>query len=68
MGILIYRLRNTGFCSDKNVTKLPFVRGVFAFIDSLVLGMRVTMHSASFYEEEDGGQEKKHQEADRMTL
>ncbi len=48
-----------GLCSDKNVTKLPFVRGVFAFIDSLVLGMRVTMHSASFYEEEDGAQEKK---------
>lgn len=42
-----------GVCSRYKVTKLPFIRGVFAFIDSLVLGMRVTMHSASFYEEED---------------
>lgn len=42
-----------GVWSDKSFTKLPFIRGVFAFVDSLVLGMRVTMHSASFYEEEE---------------
>lgn len=42
-----------GFCSDKKITKLPFIRGIFSFIDSLVLGMKVTMHSASFYEEEE---------------
>lgn len=42
-----------GVCSDKSFTKLPFIRGVFAFIDSLVLGMKVTMHSASFYEDEE---------------
>jgi uncharacterized protein YqhQ len=38
---------------DKGFAKLPFVRGVFSFVDSLVLGMKVTMHSASFYEEEE---------------
>lgn len=42
-----------GVCADKSFTKLPFIRGVFAFIDSLVLGMKVTMHSASFYEDEE---------------
>ena len=47
-----------GVCSDKSYTKLPFIRGVFAFIDSLVLGMKVTMHSASFYEEEEEEKEK----------
>lgn len=41
-----------GICGDKKFAKLPLIRGVFAFVDSLVLGMRVTMHSASFYEEE----------------
>ncbi len=41
------------------ITKLPFIRGVFSFIDSLVLGMKVTMHSASFYEEEEPQDEKK---------
>lgn len=35
------------------VTKIPFVRGVFNFIDSLVLGTRAINHSASFYEDED---------------
>ncbi len=50
-----------GFCGDKSFTKVPFIRGIFSFIDSLVLGMKVTMHSASFYEEDgetDGQPEK----------
>ena len=47
-----------GVCGDRKFAKLPLVRGVFAFIDSLVLGMRVTMHSASFYEEEEETSEK----------
>lgn len=42
-----------GVCGDKKFAKLPLIRGVFAFVDSLVLGMRVTMHSASFYEDEE---------------
>lgn len=46
-----------GICGDKGFAKLPLIRGVFAFIDSLVLGMRVTMHSASFYEEEETSKE-----------
>lgn len=44
-----------GICADKKITKVPFIRGVFALIDSLVTGMKVTMHSASFFEEEDEG-------------
>lgn len=43
-----------GVCGGAGFTKIPFIRGIFAFIDSLILGMRVTMHSASFYEEEEG--------------
>lgn len=42
-----------GICGDKGFTKVPFIRGVFAFIDSLVLGMRVTTYSASFYEDDE---------------
>lgn len=42
-----------GICANKKFAKLPFIRGIFSFIDSLVLGMRVTMHSASFYEEDE---------------
>lgn len=35
------------------LTKIPFVRGVFNFIDSFIVGMRAINHSAEFYEEED---------------
>lgn len=34
-------------------TKIPLIRGVVNFIDSLVLGMETLTYSASFYEEED---------------
>lgn len=33
--------------------KIPFLRGVFNFVDSLVLGMKTLSYSASFYEEEE---------------
>lgn len=32
---------------------IPFVRGVFNFVDSLVLGTKVLTYSASFFEEEE---------------
>ena len=38
----------------ENLTKIPFVRGVFNFIDSMVLGMKTLMFSASFWEDEEG--------------
>ena len=36
----------------EKLTKIPFVRGVFNFVDSLVLGMKTLTYSASFLEEE----------------
>lgn len=33
--------------------KIPFVRGIFNFVDSMVLGMQTLTYSASFYEEEE---------------
>lgn len=38
----------------KGLRKLPFVRGVFGFVDSLALGMKTLNYSASFLEEEEG--------------
>ena len=38
----------------KTPLKIPFIRGIFSFIDSLVLGMKTLMYSASFFEEEEG--------------
>lgn len=41
------------FVKNDKITKIPFVRGTFNFIDSLILGMKTLMFSASFYEEEE---------------
>ena len=34
-------------------TKLPFIRGFFVFLDSLILGIRSLNFSSSFYDEDD---------------
>lgn len=33
--------------------KLPIIRGIFSFVESLVIGMRTLTYSAEFYEEEE---------------
>ena len=37
----------------KTPLKIPFIRGIFNFVDSLVLGMRTLTYSASFFEDEE---------------
>ena len=37
---------------DSFLLKVPFVRGIINFIDSMVLGMKTLTYSSSFYEEE----------------
>ena len=39
--------------SESWTRKVPFIRGIFNFIDSLTLGMETLTYSASFYEEEE---------------
>lgn len=38
---------------DSILLKIPFVRGIFNFIDSMILGMKSLNYSAEFYEDED---------------
>lgn len=42
-----------GVMHDSFFKKLPFVRGVFNFLDSLLLGSKCLNYSASFYEDEE---------------
>lgn len=42
-----------GFMGDHKIAKVPFIRGIFSFADSLRLGTRCLNHSARFYEEEE---------------
>ena len=41
------------FIPWKTPLKIPFVRGIFNFVDSLVVGMKTLTYSAGFYEEEE---------------
>ena len=55
------------------LTKLPFVRGIFNFFDSLVLGMKTLTWSASFYEEEEEKEmteveEKKQERTEKLLM
>ncbi|MBQ9885523.1 MAG: DUF1385 domain-containing protein [Lachnospiraceae bacterium] len=42
-----------GIAGKSRIFGLPFIRGVFNFIDSMVLGMKTLTYSASFFEEEE---------------
>ena len=42
-----------GVMAGSPFKKIPFVRGVFNFVDSLILGMRTLTWSASFFDEEE---------------
>lgn len=48
----------TGVVKDPVWKKIPFVRGVLSFIDSLVLGIKTLNYSASFYEDEEASETK----------
>ena len=46
----------------EKLTKTPFVRGIFNFIDSMVLGMKTLSYSADFFLEEEEEPDKKNKE------
>ena len=50
-----------GIVQNNKIRSLPIIRGVFSFIDSMVLGMSTLTYSASFFmdEEEEEKDEKK---------
>lgn len=54
-----------GLFPGSKFTKLPFIRGMFNFVDSLVLGMKTLTFSASFLEQEEEKVETKEQQLKR---
>ncbi len=42
-----------GIAGDSKILNLPFIRGTFNFLDSLIVGIKTLTFSASFYEEEE---------------
>lgn len=47
-----------GVLHGSKIKKIPFIRGVFNFVDSLILGMRTLTYSANFYEDEEAQETK----------
>lgn len=47
-----------GILHDSALKKIPFIRGIFNFLDSMILGMKTINYSASFYEDEEAGETK----------
>lgn len=56
----------TGVCKGNVIKNLPFLRGVFNFIDSLVLGMKCLNYSATFYEDEASSETKLDKAMDKL--
>ena len=42
-----------GISAKAKIFRVPFIRGIFSFIDSLTLGMSTLTYSTSFYEEDE---------------
>lgn len=53
-----------GLNAKWHMKKVPIIRGVLAFIDSLVLGMSTLTYSASFYEDEEEAEKEKAKDKD----
>lgn len=56
-----------GLAHGSRIKELPFIRGIFNFLDSLILGTKALNYSASFYEEEDGKETKLDKAMDKMS-
>ncbi len=52
------------FTKKHKAFNIPFVRGIFNFIDSMRLGMKILTFSAGFYEEEEEAGEEKSRAAE----
>lgn len=61
----------TPWSSKGAIFRTPIIRGVFNFVESLVIGMKTLMYSAEFYEDEEEEKpksEKKKESSDDMLM
>ena len=56
-----------GVWHGNKIKEFPFIRGIFNFIDSMVLGMKCLNFSASFYEEEGSAGTETDKALDKMS-
>ena len=56
-----------GLAYGSKLLNIPFIRGVFVFLDSLILGLKSINYSSSFYEETDEKPSKLDEEIDKVS-
>jgi uncharacterized protein YqhQ len=55
--IIVSKVKLKG--NRKVISKIPIIRGIFAFVDSMVLGVKSLMYSAEFMEEDEKEKDRK---------
>jgi len=65
--ITVEKLKHKDFSEKVKLFKLPVFRGMLAFVDSMVIGMKVLNFSASFYEEEEAPKKEKKKEPEKSS-
>lgn len=50
----------------KKISKIPILRGIFTFVDSMVMGVNALLYSADFVEVEEEGEKKKPSKLDEF--
>ena len=56
-----------GVAYGSKLLNIPFVRGIFVFVDSLILGLKSLNYSSSFYEETNEKPTKLDEEIDKVS-
>lgn len=57
-----------GISAKAKIFRVPFIRGIFSFIDSLTLGMSTLTYSTSFYEEDEKDKAKTEEQKKRADI
>ncbi len=66
--IQVEKDRWESFMDHHKALNIPFVRGIFNFVDSLRLGMKILNFSASFYDEEEQEKDEKAQKKESVIM
>ncbi len=63
--IIVKTSEYPSFIKGKKILSLPFIRGIFSFVDSLVLGMKTLTYSAGFFDDEEEEPQKEMSKLDK---
>ena len=56
------------FTEKHKALNIPFIRGIFNFVDSMKLGMKILTYSAGFYEEEEKEKDAKAEKKESIIM